>query len=154
MMGRTHMALAAAAWAGATALGLLPLNPVLAGLAVFGGLLPDIDHAGSKIGRRLPVVSWVVSLVAGHRGVTHSLVFVGLAEAICYGIFGATAAVALAIGCLSHLAADVLTVGGAPLFWPDRERVSLRLMRTGSIADTAVGVMAATLAVVLVLAMR
>jgi len=80
-------------------------------------MLPDIDH-------RLPMIE--------HRGVTHSLLFVGLVG----GVFGAAgvalsgafsvAGVGLAtfgflLGVLTvgaHLLGDALTPAGVPLLWP------------------------------------
>ncbi len=40
---------------------------------------------------------------------------------------------AVLVGCATHVAGDILTVGGVPLAWPfSRSRLSLRLFRTGS----------------------
>lgn len=40
---------------------------------------------------------------------------------------------AVLLGCATHIAGDILTVGGVPLAWPvSRSRQSLRLFRTGS----------------------
>lgn len=91
-------------------------------------MLPDIDH-------RLPMIE--------HRGVTHSLLFVGLVG----GVFGAAgvalsgafsvAGVGLAtfgflLGVLTvgaHLLGDALTPAGVPLLWPFPRSYSLSLTR-------------------------
>lgn len=46
---------------------------IIAGAAI-GSLLPDIDHQGSLIGRKVKLVSTAVRKMAGHRGATHYLV--------------------------------------------------------------------------------
>ena len=77
MLAGSHVALGAAAWiAAAPHLGRPPLDPEALALAVFGGLLPDIDHPKSWVGRRLRPVSDLVAGLFGHRGVTHSLLAV------------------------------------------------------------------------------
>lgn len=45
---------------------------LVAGSAV-GSLVPDIDHKGSMIGKKLPHISALVSSQVNHRGVVHSL---------------------------------------------------------------------------------
>lgn len=47
--------------------------PVLI-LVVFAGVLPDVDHPGSELGRWVKPVSWFLP----HRGITHSILGVGL----------------------------------------------------------------------------
>lgn len=49
----------------------------IAGSAI-GSLLPDIDHEGSLIGRKVKLVSKAVRKVAGHRGATHTIVGLGV----------------------------------------------------------------------------
>jgi len=87
------------------------------GTAVLGALLPDIDHPSSYIGRRVPVVPY---LLGGHRRAAHSLLaalavvllahrFLGLSGFLIFSLVG---------GYLSHLALDLLNPEGAMLFWP------------------------------------
>jgi membrane-bound metal-dependent hydrolase YbcI (DUF457 family) len=47
--------------------------PVLI-LIIFAGVLPDIDHPGSELGRWFKPVGWFLP----HRGITHSILGVGL----------------------------------------------------------------------------
>ncbi|WP_168185907.1 metal-dependent hydrolase [Magnetospirillum sp. ME-1] len=135
MMGRTHAAVGMASCllaldAGAVAHGgiLADASLVLAG--VIGALLPDLDHPKSTAGSMLPFVSVPLSAMFGHRGATHSL----LAAGLCFALGTAAAqavpsihslpafALGLAIGWLSHLAADMLNPAGAPLLWPHPRR--------------------------------
>lgn len=87
------------------------------GTAVLGALLPDIDHPYSYIGRRVPLVPY---LLGGHRRAAHSLPaalavallarrFLGLSDFLLLALTG---------GYLSHLALDLLNPEGAMLFWP------------------------------------
>ncbi len=133
MMAGSHMALGVAAWlVAAPRLGLPAASPSCLGLALLGSLLPDIDHPKSWLGRRVRPVSSGIAAVLGHRGVTHS----ALAAAACaWGLHGAPpgwAAAPLAVGYLSHLAADLLTPRGLRLAWPLRTTWAFPLCRTGS----------------------
>lgn len=73
MMGYTH--LAAGACVGALA-GKLVGSPMV-GVAIgsMAALLPDIDHPGSLLGKRLKPVSYVVAAGVKHRGPTHTVWF-------------------------------------------------------------------------------
>ncbi|HZS77554.1 MAG TPA: metal-dependent hydrolase [Ktedonobacteraceae bacterium] len=109
----------------------------------FGALLPDIDNARSSMGRKLGWVSKEIQHVAGHRTVFHSILglvvgsvlAVGLQQLVIYllaqrgftvpaqFIGGSNLVlVAVLIGCILHIAADALTEGGVPLFWPSHKR--------------------------------
>lgn len=134
MMAGSHIALGAAAWfVVAPRFGLPALEPVSLGLAVFGALLPDIDHPKSWIGKRVWPVSAVFARAFGHRGLSHSL----LAIAGCAALLLATdlpvgLTAPLVVGYLSHLAADLLTPAGLRLTWPMKGTWALPLCRTGS----------------------
>jgi inner membrane protein len=133
MMAGSHMVIGAALWAvTARAAGLDPAEPVALSAALAGSLLPDIDHPQSWAGRKLRVVSVPLSLVVGHRGVTHSLLAV-IAGIVLLAWMGLDQPMApLVVGYLSHLAADGLTPSGVPLLWPNRRRFTLKLCSTGS----------------------
>jgi len=118
---------------------------IVRGLA---GLLPDVDHPHSAVGRLLP--RWWHRLTPGHRGPTHSLVWC-LALALAAHLVGAAMsgepigpllALAVLAGSLSHVLADGLTVAGVPLWWPFRRRRTVFLgplaFRTRSWAEALV----------------
>jgi len=109
----------------------------------FGALLPDIDNARSTLGRKLGPVSREIQHLAGHRTFFHSilgLVFgsllaIGLEQVVIYllsqhglllpaQLVGASNLVFFGVlfGAIMHIAADALTQGGVPLFWPNRKR--------------------------------
>ncbi len=77
----------------------------------------------------------------GHRGITHSAVavaaLVGAADAYG-GYHRGRSSSALAVGYLSHLAADMLTPRGLRLAWPLRRTWGWPLCTTGSAAEPVV----------------
>ena len=144
--GFTHLATGALAW---MILYRTGADVSVAAATIIGSLLPDIDHPGSKLGRRVPVISHIMYLF-GHRGVTHSLLFVLILAAA--GHFVWLPAYGLALGAAVHIAADMLTPSGVPLFWPHGRRYSLFGFRTGGIADRLLGIAASAMTVLFALA--
>ncbi len=137
MMARSHVAVGLASWVvAAPLLHLSPLDPVELGLAVAGALLPDIDHPQSWVGRRSRPVSTLVSRVLGHRGVTHSaLAVAALVALLLHRGYSRDITAALAVGYLSHLAADLLTPRGLRLAWPLRRTWGWPICGAGSPAE-------------------
>lgn len=109
----------------------------------FGALLPDIDNARSTMGHKFGWISKGIQRVAGHRTIFHSilglflgsLLAIGLEQVIGYllvqggyvlpaQVVGGSHLVFFAVlfGCIIHIAADGLTEGGVPLFWPKHKR--------------------------------
>ena len=86
-------------------------------LFCFAALLPDIDHPGSTLGRKLWPLSLLISFFFGHRGFFHSLfvplLFLGLAWYFNFLWIG----LALAGGYCAHLVTDALTLSGVRPFW-------------------------------------
>ena len=134
MMAGSHVALGVAAWLGlAPHLGHASLAPLPLGLAAAGSLLPDIDHPKSWMGQRLRPLSSAWARLLGHRGVTHSwLAVAACGWALLHHGLPAALAAPLAVGYLSHLGADLLTLGGLRLAWPLKGTWSLPLCRAGS----------------------
>ena len=106
-------------------------------------LLPDIDNARSSMGRKFGWVSKEIQHVAGHRTIFHSFLGLMLGSLLAYVLerlavyllaqrglvlpallIGETHLVFFAVlfGCVMHIAADGLTEGGVPLFWPNHHR--------------------------------
>ena len=140
MMAGSHVLLGGAAWlVAAPHLGLPALDPVLLGLALGGSLLPDADHPGSWVGRRLRPMSGVLARLGGHRGATHSLLAVaGCVALLRSGAMPIWFVAPLVVGYLSHLAADLLTRGGLRLAWPAPGVVAVPLCRTGGAMEPVV----------------
>lgn len=111
-------------------------HPVLYIFAVFGSLLPDIDHQYSRIGKSFPSLSRLFAVLSKHRGITHSLVALIILMFVMfqYGQMGYGTVGAVCIGYLSHLLGDFCTHGGIPFFWPFkyRSRMPVFHFHTGS----------------------
>ncbi len=148
MMARSHVVIGAAAWITvAPLLHLPPWDPVTLGLAMAGSLLPDIDHPKSWVGQRSRPLSTLLAAIFGHRGMTHSLAAAfGMAALLLHLGTRRGWVCGLAVGYLSHLAADMLTPAGLRLAWPLRGNWGLPLCRAGSPAEPVIvaGVMLAT----------
>ena len=137
MMAKSHVVVGVAAWfVAAPLLHLSPVDPTYLGLAVAGPLLPDVDHPKSWIGRRSRPFSTTIAAALGHRGLTHSAIAVfGLVFVLLHAGYRRGPVSALAVGYLSHLAADMLTPQGLRLTWPLRKTWGLPVCRTGSPAE-------------------
>lgn len=114
------------------------------GGSLLGALLPDIDHAGSAIGRRIKPISFVIQTLAGHRGITHApatwlvLTVVLFAIAALLNPAFHFLVAGLSLGYASHLFLDCLTIGGIPAAWPAKSikvRYTAGLFKTGSIGE-------------------
>lgn len=124
MRGTTHIA------AGSVAALYLATSPVQGAAMIAGSLLPDIDVGSSKLGRYNPL-----SFVIPHRGVTHSLLAVGL----IYWLYEP-----LAIGMMTHVILDMLNPRGVSLLWPLPFKVKLPIIgniESGGILDALIMVL-------------
>jgi membrane-bound metal-dependent hydrolase YbcI (DUF457 family) len=126
----------------------VPLSLIVSKIAFysavgFGALLPDIDNARSTMGQKFGIISKGIQRIAGHRTILHSLlglvlvaiVAIGLERLVIYFLgqdgYAVPAdlistshlvLVGMLFGYIMHIAADALTLGGVPLFWPNRKR--------------------------------
>ncbi|WP_409300208.1 metal-dependent hydrolase [Peribacillus sp. SCS-155] len=138
MEGKTHIV-------GAVAAGALYLNlggtvdqeVLFYGSLAVGSLIPDIDHKGSSIGRKIPFLDNIISAVFGHRSFTHSLVFLFLSfllfkqtpwpVSVEFGIW---------LGMFSHMVLDMLTKQGIKFLWPLKLNIGVPGgIKTGSLAE-------------------
>ncbi|NGP45246.1 metal-dependent hydrolase [Bacillaceae bacterium SIJ1] len=136
MTGKTHLFGGIAAGVAVIQVTDAAPGPVLI-LSTLCALLPDICHRGSRIGRKLKIVSWLVSSLFGHRTVTHSLLFLGVGSWLLY-LFAPDPAYAYgyAAGVSSHLLLDALTAKGIQLFWPIPWRIRFPLYtKTGGVVE-------------------
>lgn len=136
MTGKTHIVGGVAScMAIASVTSHEPATLVVAGAV--GGLLPDICHGGSKIGRKLPILSKIVNTVFGHRTFTHSLLFLLLAW-IALEIFIPIDAVKVGVlvGMISHLILDAATKNGIKLLYPFKITVRFPITtKTGGVVE-------------------
>ncbi len=143
-----------------------PVNiELLAAVAVFGALLPDLDASQSKIkhlGLRgikpFFTPSRLLQRWLGHRGLLHSLLglcFIGVLV-VPLGLWWSwSIALALWLGYASHLAADACTRSGIPMLFPRKQRyhllpAPLRVL-TGSPAEDLLFVLDGCAAILLLL---
>ena len=88
-------------------------------------LIPDADYPESWLGYRLGRVSKDLNRLFGHRSFLHSLLALILVVTVLglpmWWIAGNLAPVAaIFVGYGSHLVADMMSVGGVQIFWPNR----------------------------------
>jgi hypothetical protein len=83
-------------------------------LYILGSILPDVDNERSVVGRRVRPVSRVI----GHRTWTHSIWPVIVILLLARVVPAAHALVWLALGILTHLVCDAISVMGICWFWP------------------------------------
>jgi len=98
----------------------------------FGSLVPDIDHRQSKAGRAIPLLSWIVSSIFTHRGVTHSALIVAVMTWATYTYYPNVIIYAAIAGYASHIIADMFTKSGVMLAWPVKDRFGIPLIATNS----------------------
>jgi len=133
MMARTHLAFALLI--GLLTMNLFDFNKYLfLGIVLFAGILPDIDHPKSKLGRKLKILSWPIKFIFGHRNLLHSLVFLfGLCSVIW--VFLDNWWIPVAVGYVSHLIADGLTKQGINFVYPFKQLSLYGFIETGSILE-------------------
>ena len=153
MVGKTHVA---GALAFASLSSLILKNQIPEGqllihegitltMATITALFPDIDHKGSTVSRKNPIISFFCRLFLTHRGFTHSplalLLFTGSVFYICnmlgnqYILWGGTGA---SIGYASHILLDAFNPKGVPLFYPYKKKFSFGKIVTGTWAESLV----------------
>lgn len=144
MMWRSHLA-SGAFVAGLASVGLGELNPALVTGVLIGSLLPDVDHPKSKFGRVLLPISLPLYLVFGHRGGTHSVLFVALCGFV--SIFNVLLGVGLALGVIVHILGDVISYshgpvftkgGGCPLAYPSEKKWGFRILKVNGLTENLV----------------
>lgn len=115
--------------------------------ALFGSLLPDIDHRNSYIGRRLRMTSYIISKTFGHRGIVHTpIVIIALTLlllALVTPLTGITHVISrsfvigLSSGMFSHLFLDMMNRRGIPLLYPiTSKNFRLAKFKSGGTGDT------------------
>ncbi|MDV2683338.1 metal-dependent hydrolase [Alkalihalophilus lindianensis] len=142
MTGKTHLTGGLALCVAADTFWLTnSATPIYYVAGMAGALIPDICHIHSKIGRRLPLLSRVISSLFGHRTFTHSLLFLAIWALIFYLFFGDYLMVrdGLMLGMISHILLDATTIRGVRLFYPLNIRFRLPLyIRTGGAIERVI----------------
>src|SRR3989344_6608238 len=80
--------------------------------------LPDIDTPKSKIGRKFPLVSYPLSWIVRHRGITHSI-FPIMGIYLLFRYFNLNyLGLAIVIGYITHLIGDGISKEGVNFLYP------------------------------------
>jgi inner membrane protein len=112
------------------------------GIAGISALLPDLDDPNSKLGRLVPIASWMIKKIVGHRGPLHSLLGAGAAfllASVLLRISGhAHLAAPIVAGYISHLVMDSLNPQGVPWLWPVKTHFKIPIAQTGSFIEKLV----------------
>ena len=90
-------------------------------IVVLVGVLPDIDHPKSFIGKRLRGLSDFISFIFGHRGFFHSIFIVLVIVLVLDYFMLSEYSVAFSLGYLSHLVGDMFTRSGVAFLYPFSE---------------------------------
>lgn len=107
------------------------------GTTTFFSIIPDICHAGSKLGRKIWPISTLIRLIFGHRTVTHSFLFMVLTSVLLYVLQVERIYIISAnLGILSHLLLDMMTPSGVTLLFPWKRKIRFPFkFKTGGIID-------------------
>lgn len=115
-------------------------------LVLIGSILPDLDHPKTKLGRKIPFLSYPIYWLFGHRTFTHSLIFVIISWMIAKIVvvvfqFDDLYAYAIASGILSHIIGDMITKKGVPLFYPLKKNIRFFItFKTGGVIEKIIAV--------------
>ena len=116
MMGKTHMV------AGVIVTGALcyytPLDRLSLICGFIGSTAPDLDL-----------------IIGQHRKLTHSLLGVIIAFAIC-SLFNVTFAISFCANCIVHIGLDSYTKMGVPIFYPyNKKYYGFKEIKSGGVED-------------------
>ena len=136
MKGRTHLTFSILI--GLTSTFFLELgmteSAIFFSLVVLASFLPDIDHPDSTFGKKIKPISYLVKLLAGHRGVFHSMLVPLVLYMVMYllnlQIYGS----AILIGYLSHLLLDSFNHQGVAWLFPLPARIK-GAVKSGGFTD-------------------
>ena len=146
MTGKTHL-IGGAATAALLITGGAEVSVAMVGACLTGSLLPDIDHFHSKISNQnigTKVASGLIGILFGHRGFTHTPIFIALVGAFMYILtkdipelmFASSLVIPLCCGMLSHLILDTLNPMGILWAWPlSKKYINIASIRTGSAGE-------------------
>ncbi len=106
------------------------------GLVLLGALLPDIDHRESVISKWIYPVAWILSFFFRHRGIIHSIFFLGGLFVAVSSFWGVAYAFPLLAGFLSHIVIDSITVRGINYLYPLTTFRIMGFIETGKTGET------------------
>lgn len=80
-------------------------------------VFPDIDMPKSKIGKNNKIISRIINLIFGHRGILHTI-YLPLILFLVFYRLNYEMAIAILLGYFSHIFMDALTKMGVMPFYP------------------------------------
>jgi inner membrane protein len=101
-------------------------------VGLFFTIIPDIDSPNSRVGRK--GISKTITAFSKHRGIFHSLFFVGIIYFLLWRYFPIVS-FGFLIGYFLHLFLDCFTKQGVRLFYPFKFRIKGPL-RSGGIFES------------------
>ena len=108
---------------------------VFLAIVAFSSILPDIDTKNSWIGKRFKPISWLFSLLFGHRKIFHSILFALFIFIVLYFLTIGYIAAAFLIGYVVHILVDGFTVNGIKPFYPFSKFEIKGFLRSGDLMD-------------------
>lgn len=149
MTGRTHAAYGLAigvvvASSQTSSLESISITNIIAVMTSWlGSLMPDIDSEGSRMGRKVPLISKGMNRLFGHRGFLHTplcLMMIFLTGYFLIYELGRPEyliiLICFCLGYLSHLMLDFATKGGIRLLYPvSKKYYHLTKLKTGSLIE-------------------
>lgn len=113
-----------------------------------GSILPDIDVGTSKLGRRIPVLSYTLQILFGHRGIFHSLLLWAIPIMVLCFTYPQHQLLFLCCGTgiVTHLLLDMLNPLGVPFLWPWSKRFTVAGFHSGGLIDWLMGGLFAVIA--------
>lgn len=108
-----------------------------------GAVLPDIDEPESYIGRRTRGISDLINLIFGHRGITHTLLFIGIMGILVF-LFGfKEIGFWLVVGAFLHILEDSFSKSGVKWLLPLTDKTyHVPIYTTGSLIEFLIGISA------------
>jgi inner membrane protein len=110
-------------------------------LVAICSILPDIDTLSSPFGKLFKPLSKRIYARFGHRGLTHSLMFLDIATILGL-IYSVELGLTILVGIGSHIFLDSLSYAGVQLLFPKRINYTLfdRQILVGSKTDWFIGI--------------
>lgn len=102
---------------------------------LLGAILPDIDEYKSKINQWSGIIGKIISFLAKHRGIFHSIPLALFLFFVLSSVWNFHYGWALLIGYTTHLVGDGLTPMGVQLFYPFHSFKLKGPIKTGSIYE-------------------
>jgi len=134
MKGTTHLLIGF--YIGLLFVGSMPLFASILFMAsmLLGSLAPDLDHQGSKLGKRLKPLSSLLSL-AGHRTILHAIWVPAILYMMYVWHWHSFMLIAFIIGYVSHIVADGFTKKGINFIHPFQHLRLQGFVETGGILE-------------------